>query len=634
MTDPIYLVYGLAFFSLGLAAWLEIRESSGLALGRQLPWLAAFGITHAAVEWCSLFMHGTPNNIAVAMPTLRLALLQISAVLLIRFGIGLIAEVGPLPDWVTFARAVLFVPITLIVAYALVTVTTDSRANLSAEIWSRYLLLLPGALLTMVGFARHWHRVPFTALRRTYNWLLVAAIGSLFFAITAGLIVPDGPYGLAHHINDATVKDLTHVPLSLWRTGVAVLLAISVIRALGVFAAERKSEIVQLQRERERAQHASLAAQSEARRVAENWIEALVQISRQIATLEPLDTVLASIVERARVLLGAKAVVLALWDEQYSDLIVKAFASPTGVSAPDARISQGPIAEAARQHKPTLLLDGSNWHCPLLKSMLHSAVVAPLLFEGETLGVLWAASRDDTSFAPADVDRVEHLSAQAVIAIQHALMAGRLQSLAVVEERSRIAREMHDGLAQLLGYMSLEMQTLEALVRQENRDSALGELAQVRTQINSAQADVRENILSLRTTLAGDAGLLQSLEEYVAEFGIQTGIETHFANELTDAPRLSSLAETQLVCIVQEALANVRKHACARQVQLRLLARNGCLQVTVTDDGVGFVPRTARRHFGLQTMRERSQSVGGGLTVTSKPDEGTQVAVWLPRLKQ
>lgn len=634
MTDPIYLVYGLAFFSLGLSAWLEMRESSGLALGRQLPWLAAFGLTQAAVEWCGLFEHGTSNDIAVAIPTVRLVLLQVSAVLLIRFGIGLVAEVGPLPDWVTFARAVLFVPVTLVIAYALVTITTDSRANLSAEIWSRYLLLLPGALLAMIGFVRHWHKVPYTSLSRAYNWLLIAAAAFLFYAITAGLIVPEEAHRPARWLNEATVKDLTHVPLSLWRTVVAVVLAAAVIRALGVFSAERKREIAQLQQERERAQQTALAAQSEARQLAERWIETLVQISRQIATLEPLDTVLASIVERARVLLQAKGAALALWDEGYTGLLVKAFASPSGVTAPDVRISQGPIVDAALLQKATLLPDGGNWRCALLRSMLHSAVIAPLIFEGETLGVLWAVSRNDDAFTRADLDRIEHLSDQAVIAIQHALMAGRLQSLAVVEERSRIAREMHDGLAQLLGYMSLEMQTLEVLVRQEDRDTTLGELAQVRTQINSAQADVRENILSLRTTLAGDAGLIQSLEEYVAEFGIQTGIKTQFANELTDVPRLSSLAETQLVCIVQEALANVRKHACANQVQIRLLARNGCLHVTVTDDGVGFVPRPTRHHFGLQTMRERSQSVGGGLTVTSKPDEGTQVAVWLPRLKQ
>jgi len=81
---------------------------------------------------------------------------------------------------------------------------------------------------------------------------------------------------------------------------------------------------------------------------------------------------------------------------------------------------------------------------------------------------------------------------------------------------------------------------------------------------------------------------------------------------------------------VQEALANVRKHAAARQVQIRLVARDGCLGVTVTDDGVGFDRVPNGKHFGLQTMRERAESVGGGLTVTSAPAQGTQVTFWLP----
>src|SRR5690606_23544048 len=134
--------------------------------------------------------------------------------------------------------------------------------------------------------------------------------------------------------------------------------------------------------------------------------------------------------------------------------------------------------------------------------------------------------------------------------------------------------------------------------------------------------------------LAGDAGLLQSLEQYAAEFSIQTGIATQSVNDLDKPSVLSSLAETQLVCIVQEALANVRKQAQAKQVQIRLMARKGCLHATITHAGVGFVPRTIRHRFVLQTMRERAQGGGGGLTITSALNEGTQVAVWLPRLNQ
>lgn len=636
MVEQLYFIYGLAFFSLGLASLLEMRESSGLPLGRQLPWLALFGLTHSAVEWCDMFLLDAPaSDFAQALLLARSILLPVSAVMLIRFGVGLLAEVGPLPDWATFAQAVLFVPAMLLVAYALVMITTESEPERVADFWSRYLLFLPGGLMTGVGFVRHWLKAPRREANSSYRWLLIAGGAAFLYALAAGLIVEKNAYGLAPWVNYQTVESLTHVPIQLWRTLAAVTLTLAVIRALGLFANERRLQISLLQRERERAQHAALVAQRDARQIAERWSETLVQISRQIATLEPLDQVLLAIVDRGRLLLRANAAALALWNEDYSQLVVKAFASADEKAMVSRPVTQRLILDAVTNRRPMLMPDGAAWRCDALGNDVRSAAIVPLQFEGETLGALWTISTAAGAFGDTDLTHIEHLSDQAVIAIQHALMAGRLQSLAVVEERARIAREMHDGLAQLLGYVSLEVQTVEALVRQQNSEAALAELSQARARINSAQADVRENILSLRTTLAGEAGLAQSLAEYVDEFGIQTGITTRFVNELDAPPSLSPLGETQLVCIVQEALANVRKHSQARQVELRLSADDERVHVTVTDDGVGFAPRSqARRHFGLETMRERSQSAGGGLTVTSTPDKGTEVALWLPQLQQ
>lgn len=635
MVEQLYFIYGLAFFSLALASLLEMRESSGLPLGRQLPWLALFGFMHSAVEWCDMFLLGSPSpDFANALLLARTILLPLSAVMLIRFGIGLLAEVGPLPSWTSFAQAVLFVPAMLLVAYALVVITTETHPERTTDTWSRYLLFLPGGLMTALGFARHWWTAPQRASNAQYRWLLVAAGAAFLYAIAAGMIVERGPYGLAPWINYEAVERVTHVPIQLWRTLAAITLTLAVIRALGLFAAERHQQIDLLQRERERAQHAALVAQRDARQIAERWSETLVQISRQIATLEPLDEILKAIVERARVLLRANASALALWDEGYDRLMVKAFASCDDQRMLNLAVTEPLILDAVRAQCATLLPADIVWHCDLIDGEIRSAAIVPLQFEGETLGALWTVSTKSGAFNETDLNHIEHLSDQAVIAIQHALMAARLQSLAVVEERARIAREMHDGLAQLLGYVSLEVQTVEAFIRQENSEAALLELRQARDRITSAQADVRENILSLRTTLAGEADLAESLREYVDEFGIQTGIKTQFVNDLDEPPNLSPLGETQLVCIVQEALANVRKHSRAQHVELRLGAQDGHLHVSVTDDGVGFVPRSARGHFGLETMQERSESAGGELTVTSTPGKGTIVVLRLPRFQR
>lgn len=202
-----------------------------------------------------------------------------------------------------------------------------------------------------------------------------------------------------------------------------------------------------------------------------------------------------------------------------------------------------------------------------------------------------------------------------------------------MEERGRIAREMHDGLAQVLGYVGMELQTIEALTHAQNQEAVLSELQQAQRSVQLAQADVRENILSLRTTLSNEKGLLPALREYIEEFGVQTGIQMQFQCGLTSDPALSPLAEAQLTRIIQEALTNVRKHARAEHAQVQIAQRNGSLRVIVSDDGIGFECASKPGHYGLVTMRERAESAGGGLIVTSQPGTGTSVETWLPVLK-
>ena len=159
----------------------------------------------------------------------------------------------------------------------------------------------------------------------------------------------------------------------------------------------------------------------------------------------------------------------------------------------------------------------------------------------------------------------------------------------------------------------------------------------MRQAIQTANADVRENILSLRTTLAQEKGLAVAVEEFLSEFGYQTGVETRLDYRLEGGLNLSSLAEVQLVCILQEALTNVRKHARAQRVLVeidRLVQdEQNFIFMTVIDDGIGFVQGDSKRHFGLQTMRERASSVGGCLQIISQPNQGCRVECRMPCLE-
>jgi signal transduction histidine kinase len=631
-----YFIYGLAFFSLGLVVLLEARRASALALSRHLPWLAWFGLLHALVEWIDMFvLSGPPAVWPPMLLPLRGLLLPVSAVLLVRFGVGLISEAGPLPEWLMLAPVALVVPAALLMAYALIVALTEPPWLLAADVWSRYLLYGPGCAAAAIGFYRQAHRLPQLGLAPARPLLLGAAVAFALNGLLAGLLVPPAPYGLAPWLNSDLALFWTNMPVQVWRAVSALAVTVLVIRAMGVFEAERSQQLKHLNAERERAHQATVQAQSKARRAAEDWTNALVDINRSVANIEAVDAVLSTIVQAAGRLLAADVAGLALWNEAGLQLEIKCFvlagATPVVTSTP----TDDPLLlQVAREGRSSRISAeaASGWYCPALQRATQASIQVPLLLNGHSLGVLWVGRAASTSLGAADLTGLEHLADQAVITLEHALMAARLQSLAVLEERGRIAREMHDGLSQVLGYLSLQMQTLEVLVRQGNCAEALAELAQARGHIGEAQADVREGILSLRTTLSGQAGLVPALRQYVDEFGVQTGIEAAVLCDFNTEACLSPLAEAQLMRITQEALTNVRKHAQARQVQVRLHLTAQRLCVTIADDGRGFcVPEVGQGRFGLQTMRERAESVGGGLTIASGAG-GTRLDAWLPRV--
>jgi signal transduction histidine kinase len=636
----IYFLYGLAFFSLGIVIWAEKRHASDLPLAHQLHWLAAFAFTHSLVEWLDLFIMIQPENSSHAVLEIsRSILLPLSCLLLVRFGIGLIEEAGRLPDWMTLAPIVLIVPLGLVLGYAVILIVTAQPVSVMADVWSRYLLYFPGNLLAGIGFMRQSKRLTGTYPHQARRYLNLIAMAFFVNAITAGLIVPAAPGRLSALLNYESVQSLTGVPVQVWRMLVAVAITVFSIGVLRVFETERDRKLVELEQQQQQAQETALQAKAEALHTAENWTEALVATSRRIADMDNVDQVLQTIMETARRLLNADLAALALWNEGQTSLEMRCAALPQGTMLERAQTIHEPIfLEAAQKQHPSLYPETNASHsdrlaCPALGRDISAAAIIPLRLEGQVLGIFWVGREASHPFSPADLSGLERLAAQAVIALEHALMAARLQSLAVMEERGRIAREMHDGLAQVLGYVSVELQTIELFTKDGKQESALAELEQARRNVQLAQADVRENILSLRTTLSDNAGLLPALREYIEEYGVQTGIEARFACSLSNDPPLSPVVEAQIVRIVQEALTNVRKHSQAKKAQVRLAQRSDCLSITISDDGTGFEFTNKRGHYGLLTMRERAESAGGGLTVNSQLGQGTQVELWVPLLK-
>lgn len=210
----------------------------------------------------------------------------------------------------------------------------------------------------------------------------------------------------------------------------------------------------------------------------------------------------------------------------------------------------------------------------------------------------------------------------------------RLQELAVLEERDRLAREMHDGFAQALGVLNLNAKAARQALATGDVDHSTQALDALEQLIDQTYADVRETISSLRTTVSPEKGLIAVVDQYLEEFGLQYGLETQLILEGTEDICFTTSQEIQLLRIIQEALSNVRKHAQASQVRIQFAKMDQSVEITIADDGLGFDPTTVehgtRQAFGLVIMRERAESLEGVFRLETQPGAGTTIMVGIP----
>lgn len=197
---------------------------------------------------------------------------------------------------------------------------------------------------------------------------------------------------------------------------------------------------------------------------------------------------------------------------------------------------------------------------------------------------------------------------------------------ALLEERGRLAREMHDGLAQDLWYARLKQGRLAQLLSGDTERS----LAQdVMAAIDSGIAEARQTVMTMRAG-STDVPLMEVVARYVEDFGDRFALDARFEADDGTAPALSPRAQAEVLRIVQEALNNVRKHADATVVRVDAAVIDGSLQIMVTDNGRGFDQNRSGKGFGIVGMRERAELIGAQLAVASAPQDGTRVTLTVP----
>ncbi|HKZ50162.1 MAG TPA: GAF domain-containing sensor histidine kinase, partial [Dehalococcoidia bacterium] len=262
----------------------------------------------------------------------------------------------------------------------------------------------------------------------------------------------------------------------------------------------------------------------------------------------------------------------------------------------------------------------------------RTCATVPVKSKGRTIGAIFVARQRENPFAREEVELIAAIGLQVGTVLENAQLLSKAEALAVLQERERVAREVHDGLAQTLGYLNVQMGIVGRLLASEELPKAREELEEMTRVTREAYQDLRQAIVDLRAPLPSTGGLRRTLREYAERFSHQTGILCHFEGHRGLPAILPPTAEVQLIRIVQEALTNVRKHAPGSEVWLSVEASERAVRVAIKDDGPGFDVEAALRgsQLGLKTMKERAQSIGGALRIDSRPGVGTTLEVTVP----
>ena len=350
-----------------------------------------------------------------------------------------------------------------------------------------------------------------------------------------------------------------------------------------------------------------------------------------------LDTVLQTIVDRARALLGTQYGAVSVIDE---DSRITAFLT-SGIT-PEVRAAlgepprgHGVLGEVLHEGQRLRLDDieshprsvGFPEHHPVMRTLLAVPIVCRVPYRGN----LYLSEKEEGGTFTADDEEVlVRFASQAAVAIDNAWLYRQVRELGAARERLRIAHEMHDGLAQVLAYVNTKAQVVREYLRQGRIAEAQTHLDEFAEAARNIYGDVRQQILELRSAQPEEAGLARAITEYATGWSRQTGVELDLA--LESGAELPPEPGRQLLRIMQEALTNVRKHAGASRVRIELARGGNELRLSVADDGVGFDPESDRAsgRFGLKTMEERAASIGATLAVAAGRGEGVRLELRVP----
>ena len=352
-----------------------------------------------------------------------------------------------------------------------------------------------------------------------------------------------------------------------------------------------------------------------------------------------LDVVLQRVVDEARRITGARysALMSGSTSGDFPLFLVSGLSRAEQEAIGERPQGKGVLGLAFRE-KHSIFLEDIAGHpasigFPPNHPPMRTLLTVPIGSGDEVYGQLYLSDRlDDQPFDAADQQLVERFATLAYLAIKNATQLDRIEALAIAAERNRMAREMHDNTAQVLGYVNMKTQAASVLIESGDTESAMATLDQLRHAAKESIEELREQITGLRAADA-DADLWETIEKYLGRWSERSGISASM--HLTeDMIMLQPADRLQVFRIVQEALTNVEKHAGAQHAWVKARLDGQQLIVDIEDDGRGFEGESesssAGPRFGLAIMRERARAIDGEIEFASSSCGGARVRLRVP----
>ncbi|MBW3633308.1 MAG: GAF domain-containing sensor histidine kinase [Chloroflexi bacterium] len=365
-------------------------------------------------------------------------------------------------------------------------------------------------------------------------------------------------------------------------------------------------------------------------------LQALDAAVRGISGVLDVEQVLQLIVGRVRELVAAEYAALGIVDEeaQITEFITSGISADQRRAIGDLPRGRGLLGLIIRENRSYRIAHiashPESYGFPPNHPPMDSFLGVPVTVKGGVVGRLYLTNKQDApEFSADDQALVETFALHAGIAIENARLHEQVQRLAVVDERDRISRDLHDSVIQSIYAVTLSLDDVPELVG-EAPEEARQRVDDAIDALHGVIRDIRNFIFGLRPLLVDAGSLLDGLRALAEELRRNTTTEVEVVGEEVDGLSVEVVAE--LLSITREALANIARHSGAKNASIRLTMPHRMIRLEIADDGRGLDPNVAigRGHHGLDNIRARAEALRGDLDIQSGVDAGARIIVTLP----